>query len=360
MNIREKLADMEQRAGHHRVLPGSLTCWMTAGLVAVVLAACMKSPPHDNPLDPASPDYHPFAWLQGRCTAAYDTERGIPGVLLRLQGLASQDSAANLLTRTDQNGRFSFAKVDTGTYYLIAQKDGYAIDTLQVALLPNDSTDIVIPMDALPQLAVTKLLTGHFFDPQDSTDQYIFDFAVDVTDPDRTLDVQNTICLLPEYQWSFALEPERERIHWTTQYRLPLANAVDPDFLLGTAIYFSVETNTNFRRRDSRFGPSFLTRFIHIVPQLIAPADGAIVGNQPTFAWVPVSFSFNVELEISLQRLTALGEEERIKIKPSAGENSVTFTGTLAPANYIWTLEIRDQFGNWALSNPATFQVQIQ
>ncbi len=340
------------------------SCVLTQlSFLLLLLSACTAEAPRDNPLDPASDLYNPAAAISGKCTRLYDNTSAVPGVTVTLQALSGRAAAGQIRrsTTSDSTGFFSFRSVEPGNYTLIFTKTGFVSDTLSISLSERQQASMTVPLDSRPVVTYRKLATGHA--SRIGNDQYFLDFSTEVIDPDRNLDIENVFCTIPGLDIQLPLFPDRDRLRWQRLAKfdslLAARTGGSPapiDTLIGMPIFIDISTVTaNNDSATTRSGPFYLTRVISDEVILNFPKADTLVSRRPLFSWSIPQASYTITSTVQIVWLATLSDHQYYRFR------GVTAT-TLQPGfdlpvgNFFWTVEIRDQFGNWSRSLEATFK----
>ena len=327
----------------------------------LMLMQCTEDAPRDNPLDPLSAIYRPINAIIGKCTTVYSAAQIVPGVEIDLFPFSSQtvaDTSLGFETTTNDDGEFVFERLAPGKYLLRFRKEGFAEEKLEATLDAGKVFSVDVGLDQLPVIDSLRLSTV-FSELNDAgqTNTNLETFF-GVSDPDRTLDIENLTLTIPDHSISKDLTPGRDRDKWETVIPLDSTSlAGKTEKLLGAPIFIDIETETNSKRRSTRYGPFFITRFVRHEVQIISPRDNITVGQRPTFLWPEPHFPFSYKTAIDAKRIISFDTFEEFLFE-NIQDTTLTPFVNLTVGDYFWVLEFEDEFGNKSRTKPATFKIR--
>ncbi|RME00084.1 MAG: carboxypeptidase regulatory-like domain-containing protein [Calditrichaeota bacterium] len=323
-----------------------------------IIFACTGPAPHSHPLHPASPTYNSSGQVSGRCRSIYDTSIGIPGVKIILQSVGELMPRREMITETDGNGEFLLDAVAPDSYQVVFQKPGFAEDTARFRLRARGRQEINIGLDALPVLNAAAAFTGHALFGNPIEERYYLTFDVQLTDPDRNLDIESVEAHFDSLGIIMPLLPNTDHSQWHIQVVLDSLQVSQPSAYIGTPFSYKVKTNTNFKPKQINFGPFFLVRFIHQKLEIVFPKNDAIVDGHPVFQWKPVQVPFPFSYRILISRILSPGDFESTQISDIHADSTYKRPSRLLRSKYFWSISLVDEFGNWTRSREETFEVR--
>jgi Carboxypeptidase regulatory-like domain len=319
--------------------------FLVISVVAMIIGGCAPDAPHDNPLDPGSPNSKTDGNLSGRVLALNSLTQGISGALVTIEGTTSAE-----LTAAD--GSFSFPNAPSGNITIVVSKSMYQTDTLNLTLAVGTNLDTLIHIDALPQITKAWVVTSkidHWVPGPIYTDTV---WAA-VMDPDGFLDISDVYLQMDTLARPFAMS------HISGNLFQVIINAdslpsQDPEWLIGKQCNVFAVDDENGIGQSSAF---YVTRLIESEPSPISPYQDTIATHFPTLDWNPpiVSFDYTYRLQIFSFGGTQTFYWSQSEV--SAGTYVFTVSDSLPSGNYYWTVGITDQFGNSACSKEAAFFV---
>lgn len=315
--------------------------------LALIQTGCAPDAPHDNPVDPMSPNFKSAGRLTGRVLSLSIPYSGISDALVTIE----QNGSAQL---TASDGSFSFADAPSGNITLVVSKPSYQNDTLDISLPVGGTYDAVIHLDALPQITGVQVVTTKI-DQWWPGPVYSATVTADVADPDGIGDVLDSTVQVQvdslRFQMSFA--------GGTGNYQVTI-NATqlpgqDLQWLIGKEIFVSALDRENGAAVS---GPYYVSRIIDLEPEPTSPASLDTTTAYPTFEWNPPPVSYSYTYFLLVYQINA-GTPSQVGNPITLGPNYVSYTypDSLVPGQYFWTIGITDQYGNSSRSKEASFIV---
>ncbi len=320
-------------------------------IIWVVGLNCISDAPHENPLDPENPNTS--LTLKGQVLTRYPPYQGIPDVEVWVEPL-------HRFTRTDSAGEFMFNDLKSGSYTIIAQREGYDSDTIAITLV--DHLVLEIYLDALPRFQRVALTThryGRYFPPEDL---YFLLIDVWVSDRDGNSDIVKMEYAIADLGFQDTLRlvefPDAYTARFVVQrtpqdFQLPSLHT-----LIGKAFTFQVEDQSGQRTTSP---PYYLTRIVETLPVVVQPTGLQTISTaQDTilFQWeavyLPYPFMFRVEIyrldfgvTTLVQRMAGI----------AADQTTVAYRNDLTPGDHFWVVYIVDEYGNTSRSREGAFRM---
>jgi hypothetical protein len=307
--------------------------------------SCAPDAPHDNPVDPASPEFSNTGGINGRVTLLSDPRVGIPGVEVSV-------GAEGPVFLTGADGSFIIANHAAGPVTLIASKLGYLSDTAIVTIEPARALPVEIRLDALPVIAqgtiITEKIDEYFPGPT-----YRALISADVSDPDGLADLDSVWTVIENLWFPMAYSPTSRLYEATVfDYNLPTNNL---QWLVGKELHVVAR---DFAGASADAGNIFVTRIIEDSAFPLSPASGDTAASSPLLVWNPAQATFFHTLTLAIVRQdagtqTPIWSQEGI----DASLQSFQYGDTLVSGSYFWTIAVVDGFGNLCRSKPSSFIV---
>ncbi len=328
---------------------------LPAGLVLALAlgAGCLGQAPHDNPLDPASDRFREEGTLAGQVVDR--AERPLADVEVRL---IPAQARAELVTRTDGQGRFVFRGAAAGRgYRLQARKAQYAaviVDALEVRAGFTDELP-ALRLNALPVFTDAALRTLHVSRWWPANDLFFLDVAADVADADGLLDIDRVWFDVPDLGFSAVLEA---RAGGRFDRLLPADSlpAASLQALMGLPLVLRVSDREGVVTEDA---PRQLARVIEATPVAASPKDRAVLAtDRPVLVWEPFppSFAFSYRVDVFREEVNRDLFVTRREGLPMAA-TSWQLDAALDPGNYFWIVSVVDEFGNESRSKEVAFTI---
>ena len=315
----------------------------------MIVNGCSPDAPHDNPLDPGSPNRITDGNLSGKVLTLFSLTSGISGALVAIEG-------TNLAEVTDSDGSFTFSNAPSGSITVVITKSTYLTDTLRIVLPIGGSLDTLIHMDALPQVSDAQVVTSKI-DQWYLGPAYTASISCNVMDPDGFLDVDTVYVKIDSLAF---------RMNYNTtssSYQV----TINADSLPNENLQWLVGKQFDVVAIDHERGVGqsqgfYVTRIIEVESTTNKPQNGdTITTHFPTFDWNPVRVSFGYTQQ--LQVVSLAGGSQTLVWSLSGLNSSITnfnYPDSLVGGEYYWTVAIVDQFGNSSRSLQASFVVPNQ
>lgn len=316
-------------------------------LLVLLMAGCAPEPSRDNPLDPVFAQGEDF---DGRAFSFYEPRIPLSGVQVTLLPLGR-------LAFTDDNGRFILENVPTGQYQLIAGKDSYYPDTLQVTITADGPTGpVTFFLNAVPEIIrrhyvsrhIDEVFPGEFYDAV---------FSVVLSDADGIGDLESASFSIPTLNYEKVFQS-------TSRPDSFFVRILDIEFEQGSPadnLFLLTENEAVIRVTDRpgatvNAGPFSLQRIIRDLPEPQKPVLFDTTGARPRFSWkrfqLPYDFSYTLKLE---RNIAGAGIE--VFNWENIPEDSLSFVypDSLPNGIYQWFLGARDRLGNVCRAKKANF-----
>jgi hypothetical protein len=322
--------------------------------------------PHDNPLDPHSPQYVSTASVSGTVTILnQSTPLSSATITSREDGVSTVSNAS---------GAFSFDHLTIGTQTLICTKFNYTPDTQHIVLQTQTTAHAHFSLNGAPYIVSQNIYTRKI-DQYYPSPQYFVDVAASVADPNGITDVDSV--------WFFVTDPTGASFG-SDPYIFPMSYDIK-DRLFHVTIYkYDLPSNTiqwlvnkplQIRSRDFHSAlnysvPFFISRVIEDAATPSYPAMNTTTavkdttGPTPLLKWSPPDVTFNYTYSLTISRTTSGVRNDVWSYSqlPSIN-NEFQFPGdnsskTLDSGEYVWTISVVDDFGNYSRSKEASFVVK--
>ena len=316
----------------------------TAGIL-FFLAGCAPDAPHDNALDPASPQFSPTGSLSGRIISKKTPTTGIASALVVLL-------PSNTATIGDSSGYFSFAKIYPGSVALAIQKSGFLSDTVSVTITNGSSVQQTIVLDQFPSIASMKVLTQKI-DQWWPGPIYSASFSAIVSDPDGIDDVDSVWLKVDGLQIAMEYSLAAKNFQLTLFAEdLPSNNL---EWLIGKLLTIAAR-DRNYALANS--DPFYVTRIIEQEGSPSYPAQDTVSGT-PEFRWSPPAVAFTYTYTVTVVRTDA-GVQTIVATQKLIDPHQYAWQciQILEQGTYFWTLAVVDEFGNISQSKQSSFVVR--
>ncbi len=313
--------------------------------LAVILAGCAPNAPHENSLDPMSPNHKTTGALRGKVLTLGAPYSGIQNALVVIQ----QNGSAEL---TASDGSFSFANAPAGLITILVTKASYLNDTIQVTVPLGGSYNAEIHLDALPQISSAQVVTSKI-DQWWPGPVYSALVTANVTDPDGFLDVDTVYVQVDSL--IFGMNPSAANKNYQVTIGATQLPNQDLQWLVGRQLnVFAID-----RSKGIGESPNFyVSRIIESEPVPTYPTSLDTTTGSPRFDWNPPPVSFNYTYQLQVVRIDA-GTQTVVWSQPGLNSSYVSYSypGVLPTGTYFWTAAIIDAYGNASRSKEASFVV---
>jgi hypothetical protein len=319
-------------------------------IIALAYVGCGEAP-RDNARDPLSPNYENRGALLVRVQSFYPPRAPLAGVQVSL-------SPGNVFLITNAEGVAVFPDLASQKYLLIAHKQGYIGDSVQVEVQAGQVVQHAFQLNAVPHIAGMAIYSeriSRWFPINRDLNRLVV--AAQVSDADGAQDI-DTVKLLSKNYGVLGNMAFRSA---SGKYELILEESE----LRGRSLFDFVGEPLQIEAHD-RAGARVLStalamaRVIETTPTAEAPANLTTTGTRPRFRWrsssVPYEFTFRVDVSQfePQQRFATLFES----VAGISSDSSAYLTVRDLPGGvYYWTVSIIDRHGNLSRSREATFEV---
>lgn len=315
-----------------------------------LIAGCIDDAPRDNPLDPLSPAYTRAGSLTGVIRVA-NQATAIAGAMVT-------DLDENIFVKTDTLGYFAFDRLPSGRHTFVCTKENFTNDTFYVEIRDRASTHVVRALNGAPVVLSQNILTRKI-DQYFPSPQYFVDVAAEMTDPNGDIDLDSVWFSVADTILFPLTNPIGSKHFSTTIFKNQLpTNTIQ--WLVGKPLYIVSRDDNGSVNIGS---PFFVTR-------VIEQTAGPILSNTDSLnasfdlRWSPPDVTFNYSYTVTISIL--VGGVPSV-VKTYAGINSffekITYPylsgdAPLEKGNYLWSVTVVDDFGNYARSKESTFTVK--
>ncbi|MGA7160883.1 MAG: carboxypeptidase regulatory-like domain-containing protein [Bacteroidota bacterium] len=315
------------------------------------LSACSDAP-RDNPLDPLSPRYQGNAVVSGK---VFVLSQNTPVIQARVACLES-----GLSVTTDTNGAYQFSKLDIGSLTLVCSKNGFVSDTEKIVLQAGVPQQIQFGLNGFPFVVSQNILTRKI-DQYYPSPQYFVDVSASVSDPNGIEDVDSVWFVVDSMQFAMSYSPTANMFQTTIyKYSFP-TNTIQ--WLVGKPLTIVSSDRSNARGTGA---PFYVTRIIEDEASPVYPSslNNDTTGSTPLLKWSPPNVTYNYSYTLSIFLVNSGTETVWWTY---TGLNSINeqlqfpndgVTPPLQQGNYVWTISVVDDFGNFSRSKESAFVVR--
>ncbi|RPI05762.1 MAG: hypothetical protein EHM64_05355 [Ignavibacteriae bacterium] len=329
-----------------------------------LLSGCHDAP-RDNPLDPQSPQFQSTAKVSGTVTIL---NQNTP-----LSSATVTSIEDGIRTLTNSYGTFSFDHLTVGPQTLVCTKENYSPDTQHVVLRSQSIGQVHFSLNGAPNVFSQNIYTRKI-DQYYPSPQYFVDVSAAVTDPNGITDIDSVWFMVTFPSVGSTLDTLIFPLNYSVATRLFQLTLFKYDLPTNT-IQWLVNKRLQIRSRDIHsainYGdPFYVSRVIENTANPTYPATNVITsikdttGPTPQLRWSPpdVTFPYTYSLTISE---TISGVHNDVWSYSHLGSiyNEFQYPGdnsgrVLAPGEYVWTITVVDDFGNYSRSKEASFVVK--
>ncbi len=318
------------------------------GGLAFIQMGCAPDAPHDNPLDPNSPNYKTQGRVTGKVLSLSLPYAGISNALVTV----GQNGVAQL---TASNGSFSIANAPSGKITVVISKPAYLPDTLYLNLPVGGNVDTTIHIDALPQITGAQVVTSKI-DHWWPGPIYSATVTAGVSDPDGQLDIIDSTVQVQVDSLSFLLTRTTGSNYQVVIDASQLPNQ-DLQWLVGKEFTISAADHENGRGES---GPFYVSRIIE--PEAVPTSPTSLQSSTPSpvFEWNPPTISYDYTYQLQIVHIdTSTGIQTVAWSQAGLSSTYVSFNypGSLGSGTYFWTVTVFDDYGNSSRSKEASFVV---
>jgi hypothetical protein len=307
-------------------------------------------------MDPSSPEYSNTTSVTGH-VYLLDINSSLAS--------AKVHSIENDITvLSDGNGYFSFQYLSVGPQTLVCSKDNFVSDTQHIVLQSRTSTDVPFYLNGAPYVLSQNILTRKI-DQYYPSPQYFVDITASVTDPNGIVDVDSVW-----FSVDTLLYPMEYSVT-TKQFQTTLYKYDIPTNTIQWLVNKPLKIRSKDRRNAVNLSTSFyVSRIIENTAIPTYPTTNPLTqiqdttGSTPMFQWNPPDVTFNYTYTILLSRVES--EIRTVVWTYTQIYSSIvqqqylgnTGNDTLSAGEYVWTISVVDDFGNYSSSKEASFIVR--
>lgn len=326
---------------------------LLAACTALLIGAC--DVPRNNPYDPQADNYlgseANLGSLSGRVTRLYSPAVGLSGAQI---ASLPDNSGFIIAAASGPNGNYTIENVPPGQYQLICSLSGHLADTISVTIYPGTQSTVNFHLDALPVIqnfTITSQYIAWGVPPLYLERALLA--TITATDEDGFTDIDSLHLNLEGVLDTTFFNPDSTGGITCRQF-IRLSQTVFPG---GTISPDLVGDNFHCTVKDKSSGLGQASSTVaHIFPTL--PVPDVVPPNiwdwmQPfILEWAPytASFPFTYSAWISPSATPT-----QITWHQDDIPSTITHTDSIMidPGNYIWTLEIIDDYGDFARALPS-------
>jgi hypothetical protein len=319
--------------------------------LSLLLSACSDAP-RDNPLDPQSPNYQGNAMVSGK---VFVLDQNSPVVQARVTCLEN-----GLSILTDSTGMFAFAKIDVGSLTFVCTKTGFVPDTQKIVLQAGAPQQISFGLNGYPYVISQNILTRKI-DQYYPSPQYFVDVSASVSDPNGIEDVDSVWFVVDTIRLVMNYSPTTNMFQTTIyKYSFP-TNTIQ--WLVGKPLTIQSTDRSNALGT----GPAFyVTRIIEDEATPVYPSslNNDTTGSTPLLKWTSPNVTYNFSYTLVVSLVSSGTEQVWWTYSGLNSQNqelqfpSDNTTQPLQPGNYVWTISVVDDFGNYSRSKESSFVVR--
>jgi hypothetical protein len=320
-------------------------------LLAVLVVGCTEAP-HDNPLDPLSPNYATDGVLTGTVVL-----KSLGTAITSAQIRTVQDGIAVM---SDSAGRFSFQRLSLGTHMFVCTKENFAPDSQRVTLASGSAQSLTFALNGAPVVSSMQILTRKI-DQYYPSPQYYADVSASVSDPNGVADLDSVWFRVDSLYFFMDYLPSTKLFQVRIfKYDLP-TNTIQ--WLVGKPLHIVSKDRGKAVNTSEIF---MVTRVIEYgaTPLYPSSANHDTTNGTPTLRWSPPAVTFNYTYTLTIARDDA-GTQTVVWNQPDVSsfyeEYAYPTDGSvppLSPGNYVWAVTVVDEFGNSCRSKESFFVVR--
>ncbi len=261
---------------------------------------------------------------------------------------------------TDSTGAYQFLKLDVGSLTFVCSKDGFVSDTMKTVLQAGTPQQISFGLNGYPFVVSENILTRKI-DQYYPSPQYFVDVSASVSDPNGIQAVDSVWLVVDSMQFAMEYSPTTKMFQTTIyKYSFP-TNTIQ--WLVGKPLTIVATDTSNARGVGT---PFYVTRVIEDEATPISPSllNNDTTGSTPLLIWSPPNVTYNYSYTLVISLVTSGIETVWwTYTDPNSLDEELQFpsdniTQPLQPGNYVWTISIVDDFGNYSLSKESAFVVR--
>ena len=315
---------------------------LLVALAALVTLRCSWDAPRDNPLDPA---------LGGNVSGRVLTRRATPIAAARVSV-----PCAGRATETDSTGSFELRGLPDESAWVFVAADGYAAESVPVALSRGTIDTVTCELDGLPFLQdcrVTTHVYGRGWPPEPLE---FCTLSATAGDADGQADLDSVWVEIPAIGYS-------QRLTYNSDDKLFVQTLWAED-LPGQAMDTLVGQEVRFRVVDMESTAATvevdgITRIITDLPEPAFPSGGMdTLSSDTLFSWYRFSHGYAVTYSGQVVRIQS-GSPAGVAAEFETADTTWLFDSSqLDSGDYYWTVEAIDGFGNSSRSAEELFHAR--
>ncbi len=319
-------------------------------LILFAVSGCVDNAPHDNPLDPGSSAYVKAGTFGGRLMIE-NQNTGVSRATV-------WDLNEGVAVITDSLGYFSFGSLPAGAHRFVTAKSNYTNDTFQVDIRSGTTQQVTRYLNGSPIVSLTQILTRKI-DQYFPSPQYFVDVTASVSDPNGISDLDSVWFGFDSLRYPLTYSVATKNFHATIfKYDIP-TNTIQ--YLVGKPLSI-ISRDTKLAVNIS--APFYVTRVIENEATPISPSpfvQDTVAADSITFKWTPPAVTYNYSYNLSLSRVDAGTQTvvwTHLGLNSFFEEQAYDGASKLPPGNYVWTVSVVDDFGNYGRSKESAFVIK--
>jgi hypothetical protein len=329
---------------------------VTILLCALTLFVGCKDAPRDNPMDPSSAQYAKTASVKGRVLLLNRNSYIVSASISSLQD--------GVTVLSDADGNYCFNNLTMGNQTLICTKENFVPDTQQIILQNRTTKEVIFELNGAPYVLKQNILTRKIDQYYPST-QYFVDITASVSDLNGIMDVDSVWFAVDTllFPMDYSLTTKQFQI---TIYKYDLPT---------NTIQWLVNRPLRIRSKDRSNAvnlsiPFYVSRIIENTAMPMYPTINITTlqmdttGSTPLLQWLPPNVTFNYTYTLILSRVvsdirTVMWTYTKLNSSYMQLQFPADSSGLILSAGeYVWTISVVDDFGNYSRSKEAPFAVQ--
>ena len=322
--------------------------------------------PRDNPLDPQSSQYISTISVTGTVSIL---NQGTP---LPSATITSMEDGVS--TTSNSSGAFSFDHLTKGNQTLVCAKSNWTPDTQHIVLQTQTTAQVYFSLNGAPYIVSQNIYTRKI-DRYYPSPQYFVDVTASVADPNGITDI-DSVWFFVAYSLSGSSIPD-------TLF-FPMSYSVSTRLFQVTAYKYDLPTNTiqwlvnrplQIKSRDRHYAINYSNPFYvsRVIENTATPTYPTIntatsvkdtTGPTPLLQWTPPDVTFNYTYTLTISQVVS-GISNNVWSYSQLGSinDEFQFPGdnsgeTLDSGEYVWTISVVDDFGNYSRSKETSFVVK--
>jgi hypothetical protein len=317
--------------------------------IILLLNGCVSDAPRDNPLDPQSPGFAKKGNVTGRILIA--------NVSVGIENATVTSATENVSVQTDGLGYFSFPSLSSGKQTFICTKENFTADTFSVTIQTGQTVEVFRNLNGAPVTTFKQILTRKIDRYFPGPEYFVEVFAL-VSDPNDITD------LVVDSVWFVVADTIRYSLTYFGPSKPFAATIYKIDFPTNT-IQWLIGKPLTIVSKDKYNAMNISDPFTvtRVIEQSAAPIVSNVDSLSTSFElkWTPPDVTYNYTYTVTVSEII------RGTLKTYTGISSVNeslvypYTANDAPlekGNYVWSVTIVDDFGNYSRSKESTFTVK--